>query len=415
MDAQPRLFVAYVPGLDARRLDAQRTPFLHELRASFPPIALRTLPTTELLPTLITGVHPHEHGIWQVRLKPEARSMPPPRWSDRLPDVFSTTLQCLRQFTDLSYDLAAVPARRRRDFDLARFKYTRRERDGRVMETIGASESLFGILGERSRYRFTKRFGALATLGEELPTARYQLELLEMYALDLFEHWHMDQSEALDRAYRKTDDFVRQVHANARARGVSLMVLVDHGQEPVVGTIPLARMLRTPGLAEREYSCFIEAAMARFWFHTDRARTQIREGLARLSHTRVLSWRDLAAYGIHFEDDSFGEIYACADPGWLFFPHDFYQPLANLFLGLSDPHQRPRAFQPRHRGNHGYLPEHPSERGFVLLADEAWRASRSEMSIVDFAPSVLTLLGHAAPSRMRGSPAFTPRTGETAA
>lgn len=406
MDALPRLFVAYVPGLDTRRLEARRTPFLHDLSRSFPPVALRTLPTTELLPTLVTGVYPHEHGIWQVRLKPEARALPPPRWTDRLPDMLSTTFQCLHQLTDLSYDLAAVPARRRRDFDLARFKYTRREQDGRVMERIGASQTLFGMLGERARYCFTKRFGSLASLGEELPSGRYQLELLEMYALDLFQHWHMDQSQELDQAYRRTDDFLRRLHANARARGVSLMVLVDHGQEPVVGTIPLARMLRTLELPEREHSRFVELAMARFWFRSDRARTRIREGLARLPHTRLLSWRDLAAFGIRFEDDAFGELYAVADPGWIFFPHDFYQPLANLFLGLSDGHQRPRLFRPRHRGNHGYLPEHPSERGFVLLADEGWHATRDEMSLIDFAPTVLALLGEARPPRLRGSVAF---------
>jgi predicted AlkP superfamily pyrophosphatase or phosphodiesterase len=381
-------------------------PFLHELSQGFPPVALRTLPTTELLPTLITGVYPHEHGVWQVRLRPEARTMPPPRWADRLPDWCSTTLQCVRQFTDSSYDLATVPARRLRHFELARFKYTRRERDGRVLDQIGPCPTLFGILGERSRYLFTKSFEALAALGQELPSTRYQLELLEMYALDLFQHWHLDRAEEMDHAYRKADDFIRRLHANCRDRGVSLMVLVDHGQEPVVGTIPLLRMLRDSGVPEREYSLFVELAMARFWFHTERARTGIREGLARLPHLRVLSWRDLAAYGIRFQDDAFGELYACSDPGWIYFPHDYYQPLASLFLGLTDRHQRPRVRNPRHRGNHGYLPEHPSERGYVLLAEQGWRAHGSEMEIVDFAPTVLSLLGHPPPPSMRGSVVF---------
>lgn len=403
MDALPRLFVAYVPGLDARRVDARRTPFLHDLCRWFPPVALRTLPTTELLPTLITGVYPHQHGIWQVSLKPEARTMPPPRWADRLPDWCSTTVQCVRQFTDSTYDLATVPARRLRQFELARFKYTRREKDGRVLEQIGPCPTLFGILGERSRYLFTKSFEALPSLAEELPSGRYQLELLEMYALDLFQHWHLDQKEEMDRAYRKADDFLRRLQASARERGVSLMVLVDHGQEPVVGTIPLLRMLRASGVPEREYSYFLELAMARFWFHTDRARARVREGLASLPHLRILSWPDLAVCGIRFEDDAFGELYACADPGWIFYPHDYYQPLANLFLGLTDRHQRPRVFQPRHRGNHGYLPENPSERGYALLAEDGWRAKGDEMAIVDFAPSVLTLLGHTPPPAMNGS------------
>lgn len=405
-DAFAPLFVAYVPGLDARRVDGERTPFLHDLRAQFPPVALRTLPSTELLPTLLTGVAPHEHGIWQVRLRPDAWTQRP-RAIDRLPEIVGTTLQCLRQLTDHGYDLAAVPPRRRRQFELLRFKYTRRERDGRVMETIGASPSLFGLLGERGRYRFTRSFAALEPLGRALPTGRFDLEFLEMYALDLFQHWHMDRPAALDDAYRRTDAFLRAVHDGARTRGVRLMILVDHGQEPVVGAIPLRRAVGAAAVPADEYTMFIEAAMARFWFRTDRARERITDALARLPHARRLDWRELAAYGIAFPDPSHGDLYVSADPGWVFFPHDFYQPLANLFLGLADRHQRPRLLRPRHRGNHGYLPEHPSERGWIVLADQAWHPSREEMTLLDFAPTVLALLGRAPLPAMRGAPVFS--------
>lgn len=397
-----RLFVAYIPGLDARRIDERRTPYLAELRGSYPLATLRTLPTTELLPTLITGVLPHEHGIWQVRLRPEARAGLPPRLADRLPDVVSTTLQCVRQLADRSYDLAAVPSRRRRRFELHRFKYTRRERDGAVMARIGATVSLFGILAGRSRYLFTRRFESLERLGRELPTGRYALEFLEMYALDLFSHWHLDRPERLDGALRAADDFVRRLHANCRERGVTLMVLVDHGQEPVVGSIGLRRELREARVPETDFSYFMEVALARFWFHTADARARILSRLSALPHTRVFSWRDLRAYGIDFEDDACGELYLTAEPGWIFFPHDFYQPLANLFLGLTDRHQRPRIFRPRHRGNHGYLPEHPSERGFVLLAETGYRVACPEATTTDLAPTVLALLGCERPPHMRG-------------
>ncbi|MBI1796196.1 MAG: alkaline phosphatase family protein [Candidatus Eisenbacteria bacterium] len=395
-----------MPGLDARRIDAATTPHVHALRASFPTVALRTLPTTELLPTLLTGVPPEAHGIWQVRLKSEARAMPEPRLVDRLPPVVGTTLQCLRQFADHGYDLAAVPPRRRRMFDLRRFKYTRREHDGRVMERIGASESLFGLLGQRSRYRFTRRFAELPRLARELPSARFEFELLEMYALDLFQHWHMDRPAELAAAYRRADDFIGALHARARERGVRFMLLVDHGQEPVIGTIPLFAAIAGAHVPEREYALFVEAAMARLWFHTDRARTAITAAIARLDHVTRLGWRDLAAHGIRFDDDACGELYVSADPGWIFFPHDFYQPAANLFLGLFGGHQRPRLFQPRHRGNHGYLPRHPSEQGFVVLAEPGVRALRAEMTLIDFAPSVLGLLGRDVPAAMRGVPAF---------
>jgi hypothetical protein len=399
------LFVAYVPGLDARRIDRERTPFLRDLRAKFPPVGLRTLPSTELLPTLLTGVPPHQHGIWQVRLRPDAWTRRP-RLIDRLPEILGTTLQCLRQLTDHGYDLAAVPPRRRRQFELLRFKYTRRERDGAVMGTIGASPSLLGLLGERGRYLFTRSFSAFEGLGRDLPTGRFDLEFLEMYALDLFQHWHMDRPAALDDAYRRTDAFLRTLESNARSRGVRFMVLVDHGQEPVTGDIPLRQAVDAAAVAADEYTMFIEAAMARFWFRTDRARERIGEALARLPHARSLGWRELAAYGIAFDDSAHGELYVSADPGRVFFPHDFYQPVANLFLGVTDRHQRPRLLRPRHRGNHGYLPEHASERGWLVLADAAWRASRDEMTLLDFAPTVLALLGRAPPAAMRGAPVF---------
>lgn len=399
------LFVAYVPGLDARRVDGERTPFLRELHAQFPPVALRTLPSTELLPTLLTGVPPHEHGIWQVRLRPDAWTQRP-RLIDQLPEFVGTTLQCLRQLTDHGYDLAAVRPRRRRQFELLRFKYTRRERDGGVMERIGASPSLFGILGERGRYLFTRSFDALERLGRTLPTGRVDFEFLEMYALDLFQHWHMDEPAALDDAYRRTDTFLCAVHESARARGVRLMILADHGQEPVVGAIPLRQAVAAAAVPADEYAMFVEAAMARFWFRTDRARERIGAALARLPHARRLLWRELAAYGVAFDDSSHGELYVSADPGWIFFPHDFYQPLANLFLGLADRHQRPRVLRPLHRGNHGYLPQHPSERGWAVLADGTWRASRDEMTLLDFAPTVLALLGRSPLPAMRGTPAF---------
>ena len=86
-----KLFICYLPGLDFRRVTTQRTPYISNLVTSYPLVKISTLPSTELLPTLITGVYPHEHGIWQVRLKPEARSLRKKRVVDRIPDIFSTT------------------------------------------------------------------------------------------------------------------------------------------------------------------------------------------------------------------------------------------------------------------------------------------------------------------------------------
>jgi hypothetical protein len=97
-----------------------------------------------------------------------------------------------------------------------------------------------------------------------------------------------------------------------------------------------------------------------------------------------------------------------ADHGWAFFPHDYYQPLANLVLGLLHDAQRPRILDPRHRASHGQHPEHPSEMGYLTLLEGSVATDLDEVSLVDFAPTVLSLLGREAPPTMRGRAAFRP-------
>ena len=318
-----RLLVCYVPGLDLRRVTPEYTPYVSQLMGSYPWTAISTLPSTELFPTMITGVYPHEHGIWQVRMKPDTNHLQRRVILDRVPDFLTTTMQCLQNLFDKSYDLAAIPARRRRRFDLYRYKYERRMDSDEFVMRIGSFDTIFGILGEEGRYHFTKSFGTLDSLLSVLPSGGQRLEFLEMYALDLTQHWYLDREETMRSAYRTTDDFVRRLHENCQRKTVTLMLLVDHGQEPVVGIIPLAEKLRRSGIPEEEFSYFLEVAQARFWFHTDRARRRITDLLGTIDHTTLLGYKDLRRYHIEWEDDSYGELYLMAEPGFIFFPHDF--------------------------------------------------------------------------------------------
>jgi hypothetical protein len=52
-----------------------------------------------------------------------------------------------------------------------------------------------------------------------------------------------------------------------------------------------------------------------------------------------------------------------------FFPHDFYQPLANAWLALTDSKQLARLTDARQRHNHGYLPDHACEQGSTAVLD----------------------------------------------
>jgi hypothetical protein len=404
-----RLFVVYVPGLDRRRVSPDRTPFVDRLLAERPLVDLTTALGTDHLPTLITGVGPGEHRAWGVTLRHEARIAPRPRLGDRLPGIVSTTLQSLRRAVDSSYALSTVPPRRRRQFDVraaGRLSYGPRGGPrGRALDHLGGFPTVFGVVAD-SRFLFARRLSSLRRLAGSLPSGQCALEFLEMFALDSIQHWHMHRPRRLDRAYRETDAILAGLDQRATQRGVTFMLLADHGQEPVFGAIPLVRELRATRTPETDYSRFVEPTLARFWIHGEESRPRLTRMLGTVPHARLVTLRELPAHGVTFDDESFGELFLVPDPGWIFFPHDLYQPIQNLFRGLGDPDQRPRSLQPVLRGAHGYLPGHRSERGFVVVADPRMRALRPAAALTDIAPTILRLLGETPPHYMRGTALF---------
>ena len=131
--------------------------------------------------------------------------------------------------------------------------------------------------------------------------------------------------------------------------------------------------------------------------------------LQALEHVTIRDYKQMEQYHISHDDDTFGEVFVFCDHGYIFFPHDFYHPVANIFLSLTSPEQRSRLYNPHHRGNHGHLPGHPAEEGYVILADRSYQTVSQEVELIDFAPSILSLLGAPKPESMCGQAIFTKR------
>ena len=385
------LIVCYVPGLDRRLISDVSTPVIAEMLNRYSPVTIRTIPDTELVPTLLSGVYPHQNRIWQVSLDVREKRTLPQRMFDALPDLVSTTIQCIRQYLNPEFDLATIPPRRRRNFVQHRFKYTRRAASPETLEQFNGYKTLFGVLGKDSRYWFTSDFSTLGSLAEEVLANPLHLEFIEMYALDLYQHWHLDNKEGMRDALADTDRFVK-----------TLILLSDHGQQLVIGTIPLLQALRKSGVRQADYSYYCSLACCRFWFHTKQARERIISTLEQLTNCSLIHFRDMHEYALCFDDDSFGEYYLMAEAGYVFFPHDFYHPIANLYLGLLGHSQWSRVFNPVHRANHGYLPHYPSEKGFMIFADDDIEPNRDQMTLIDFSPTVLEYLGADIPAHMTG-------------
>jgi hypothetical protein len=396
------LIVCYVPGLDRRLISDVSTPVIAEMLNKYSPVTIRTIPDTELVPTLLSGVYPHQNRIWQVSLDVRQKRTLPQRVFDALPNLVSTTIQCIRQYLNPEFDLATIPPRRRRNFVQHRFKYTRRAARPETLEQFNGYKTLFGVLGKDSRYRFTSDFLTLGSLAEDVLANPLHLEFIEMYALDLYQHWHLDNEEGMRQALAETDRFVKSLRDGCRENGYTLILLSDHGQQLVVGTIPLLQALRKSGVRQADYSYYCSLACCRFWFHTEQARERILSTLNHLTNCSLVHFREMHEYAICFDDDSFGEYYLMAEAGYVFFPHDFYHPIANLYLGLLGQSQWSRVLNPVHRANHGYLPHYPSEKGFMILADDDIEPNRNEMTLIDFSPTVLECLGADIPAHMTG-------------
>jgi hypothetical protein len=429
-----KLFVCYIPGMDLRRINPVHTPYVAGLFNAFPNVEIKSFPNTDLMPTILTGVYPHEHGMWQVRLKSEIPSSRGnrPGW---LPDILTSTYQGLLHLFNHSFDLATIPDRRLRNFEILRFKQTRhyfpslyemsskmvrgRDTDQYKSEEwhphfleIGSLKTIFSIVGmKNSKFEFNRKYSNLNGLLGKVCSRDIRMEFLELHSLDIIEHWNLDDDEAINGYYRGVDAFIKRLHQKCEQENVTLLILSDHGQERVRDSIDIKAKLKRLDVSEDEYQFYLEAPMGRFWFHTDRARAKIVDMLSSIRNGTVLSYKDLHRYNVLFDHDRYGEIYFIADPGYIIFPHDFYQPIANFFLGLTDPQQRRRIWNPKLRGSHGYFPHHESEKGFMILLANRYQALKKEIDIIDVAPSILGLLGYKKADYMKGNCIFTSRDG----
>lgn len=412
MTADPttsRLCVCYIHGLDRRDIDPDRTPFLDSLQQAGALVPVDTLPSNELVSTVFTGAYPHEHGIWQVTLKDRVSRSFIDRALDALPDLVTTSYHCLRYQFDKDYELPAVPRWRRRRFDFHRYKYTRWMHGGDTLRGIGGYDTLFDLLGERCRFQFAKDLTGTRRLLETLPSpgADVDVDFVQTYGLDLFEHWNLDQPGQVQHWIAQLDRWLADADARCRDAGVDMLLFSDHGQQAVTDYIDLPAILRDCGIGRDDLTYYIEAQCARFWFHTDDARRRVMARLAAVDRTTLLTRAQLADHGLHFEDDRYGEAYLFTDQAWLFFPHDHHQPLANLVSAWTEREvMGRRAFDGRQKGYHGHLGPHPAEEGFLAMTRPGFDIRVERATLRDIAPTILALVGTDPAPTMRGRPVF---------
>jgi hypothetical protein len=400
-----RLLVCYVPGLDTRQMEAGRCPYVQRLLEDYPGVRFTNLPAAHRLASLLTGAYPHEHGFWGPRLRRGWRERTAgQRMVDRLPDVVTTTAQCVQHVVNGPVELATIPPRRRRKFEWMRFTMKHEKNVRRLLRRFHHVPTILQIVGEeRARYVYCERWSELDGLLDGLGEPPQRLELLDFHCLDRIQHWYAPDDDRVAEAYRRADAFIEALHAKCRGNGVQFVVASDHGMEPVTRILDLRAKLAAAAVPEADYDLFVENVRCTFWFHTAAARQKLTDLLQACDDGVLVRNQELEQYGIHFQDDAYGHAYFYAHPGISLFPNDFHQAVASFYLGLRDPQQRRRMFAPHHVADHGYLPHHECEIGFMLVADDRYRARAQTVNLIDLAPTFLELIGCAKPPAFRRS------------
>jgi len=92
-----KVLLCYIDGFDIRSVNASNTPFISDALKTYPYVQISSPPSADALPTLLTGTYPHEHGMWGVRLIKDIRPSCFDNVIDKIPDIITTTVQCIVQ------------------------------------------------------------------------------------------------------------------------------------------------------------------------------------------------------------------------------------------------------------------------------------------------------------------------------
>jgi hypothetical protein len=403
-----KTLLCFIDGFDFNRINPENTPFMSRSISKYPYARITSPPTTDHMPTILTGKHLHEHKIFHVILKTDSsRTNVFKRLYELLPDSVTTTLQCFLYLISNSYELPRIPPKRRKQFRIVRTKSFRQKNNFNAMLKINNIETIFNYIGkEKCSYFHTTTSNLEKKFLSKVGRGDHVLEFLEIYSLDLVHQWNMNKPAIVDNFYRDTDLFLNNLNEKCNKNGVTLILLSDHGQDEIIGTIDILNSLKNSGLQEDDYSYFIQASMARFWFHNNFARNSALKVFEDINTISSFTWQELDKFNIAFPDSRYGEVFCMTKPGYIFFPDDFVQRVADLVLGLLDKKQRARIFDPKFRGNHTFLKEYDSSKGFLTIFDDNCKVINSDIDIVDVAPSLLHFMGYEIPKTMSGNPVF---------
>ncbi|MCP4614543.1 MAG: hypothetical protein GY845_38170 [Planctomycetes bacterium] len=198
---------------------------------------------------------------------------------------------------------------------------------------------------------------------------------------DWAEHKYGPDSEAMAVYLRVADTTMEAIFSHAKKRfGIEpqLVAFGDHGAVTVTDVIDLESRIKELALkVGTDFVYFVDSAIVRFWFNSDRAHRIVRDVLSSEfgKYGDVLTEDDFENYHFRVDRSLRGDVFYLAKPGVLIFPN---------FHSRTKPE----------RGMHGYTPDHKDESAACVIytGKPLQLEVREEYGTVDLTPTVLRLL-----------------------
>jgi len=310
------------------------------------------------IPSILTGLDPREHTHWSFfYYSPETSpfkmlrllALSPGRFFDRgrVRRILSRLVQRLFGFTGY-FQIYNIPLNHADRFDYCEkkdlFRAGNMNRGANIFEYLDNGKITYHL----SNWRDSEDRN-LDALKDDLEAGQMTFGFVYLAAMDGLLHRVGKNSRKVDEKLAWYESRLKDVFAAAHENYDELRVFLcsDHGMATIHTHVDLMAEIEQLDLAyAQDYIAIYDSTMARFWFMTDTAKTDIIALLKTIRNGRILARTELRYLGCDFDNNQYGELVFLMDPGVLILPsHMGLKPVA---------------------GMHGYHPDHEDSDAALL-------------------------------------------------
>jgi hypothetical protein len=325
------------------------------------PLATTFGPKSSLVPTILTGVPPREHGHFApFTYDPAGSPFHKLGWMKFLPGVLADTGRVrgwlgrrLQKRLGLNpeFQLHNTPMEL-----LPQVDYTERNDPCEPGGIVGGQSTLFDDLEEAGiryrRYHWHPGKDNLEAAEFDLTGGDLQFAYITLSGLDTHLHTHGTASSAVSSKLSCYENQIRNLLHTAREHydEVKIALFSGNGMADVTGQCDLKRQIEALPLEfGKDYFAFYDTTMARFWFFNSNAERLISKALGGSMDGQWLSDHTLRQWGCDFAGRRYGHRFFLLRPGVLMNPS---------FMGNASV-----------AGMHGYDPWHKDSVAFFASND----------------------------------------------